>query len=301
MENKQIRVVLEDGVPEGFRTGEILTRWTGKAIVSPIQDIQRLRSYLTSGKAGVYIIMGESENVAERPSVYIGQAGDLWDRIGQQLSGRGNTRINEPLQVVAIYSTDENLTTAHTTFLELSMIQAAKLAQACELKNGNDGVDTPLPRADKADMTYFFDQVKIVMPVLGVHIFQVLRFSDAGVRSASVVFELVKESVSAEMVEVGTAFVVKRGAVAKALEVPSMPAYYSNLRHKLKQEGILQQDGLNLKLTQDNAFSSVSAAAAIILGRSAQGTREWKVKGTNTTYADFVENRVKDADPSDLA
>jgi len=42
------------------------------------------------------------------------------------------------------------------------------------------------------------------------------------------------------------------------------------------------------------SFASPSAAAAVILGRAANGRTEWKVQGTKQTYADWQDALVGD-------
>ena len=44
--------------------------------------------------------------------------------------------------------------------------------------------------------------------------------------------------------------------------------------------------------TTDVSFSSPSAAAAVVRGRSASGPREWRVKGTRKSYADWQNEQL---------
>ena len=71
-------------------------------------------------------------------------------------------------------------------------------------------------------------------------------------------------------------------------------------RHKeLLDSGILKPAGALCKFDENYAFPSVSAAAAVINGRPASGPREWKVEGTNETYADWEKKQIGAGD-SDL-
>jgi hypothetical protein len=45
--------------------------------------------------------------------------------------------------------------------------------------------------------------------------------------------------------------------------------------------------------TKDYAFSSPSAAAAIVAGRSANGRTSWVLQSTGQTYADWEESLVQ--------
>ncbi|MCF8005142.1 MAG: GIY-YIG nuclease family protein [Chromatiaceae bacterium] len=56
-----------------------------------------------------------------------------------------------------------------------------------------------------------------------------------------------------------------------------------------------------LILNEDVAFSSPSAAGAVVLGRSFAGCAEWKVKGTQQTYASWQEEQIAQAEQDPTA
>lgn len=55
-----------------------------------------------------------------------------------------------------------------------------------------------------------------------------------------------------------------------------------DLRLELINNGVLQPDNGNYRFVQDYAFNSPSTAAAVVLGRSANGRIEWKDAGGRT-------------------
>ncbi len=70
---------------------------------------------------------------------------------------------------------------------------------------------------------------------------------------------------------------VHKGSYARLEAAPNFKKHhYSKLRDQLTKDGVLKADGESLVFTTDYDFSSASAAAAIILGRSADGLSEWK-------------------------
>lgn len=76
---------------------------------------------------------------------------------------------------------------------------------------------------------------------------------------------------------IGNRLVVKAGSLAAGEIQPSFRTHnYNNERNILLEEGVLQAKGNQLEFTKDYEFSSPSAAAAIVLGRSADGPNEWK-------------------------
>jgi hypothetical protein len=58
--------------------------------------------------------------------------------------------------------------------------------------------------------------------------------------------------------------------------VPSIHEWLRNIRQSLIGQGILVAEGAQLVLTQDYAFDSPSSAAGVLLGRAANGRKEWK-------------------------
>ena len=67
------------------------------------------------------------------------------------------------------------------------------------------------------------------------------------------------------------------------------------LRQKLMQEGVLIDKADSLEFPDDYLFSSPSTAAAIVLGRSANGLTEWKLKD-GKTLKEFESNEKKRQD-----
>lgn len=78
---------------------------------------------------------------------------------------------------------------------------------------------------------------------------------------------------------------VKSGSQAVGESVPSMKQHVRgmfDLRQELIGNGVLVREGDHYCFAQDYVFSSPSTAAAVVLGRSANGRIEWKDAGGRT-------------------
>ena len=64
-----------------------------------------------------------------------------------------------------------------------------------------------------------------------------------------------------------------------------MPSTYGALRETLTDDGVLMPEPGGRRLGEDYVFSSPSAAAAVFLGRSANGRDEWKTEAGMTLKA----------------
>ncbi|MBI4066411.1 DUF4357 domain-containing protein [Candidatus Gottesmanbacteria bacterium] len=62
---------------------------------------------------------------------------------------------------------------------------------------------------------------------------------------------------------------------------------YAKLFAQLVNMGVLEAAGSNRAFAQNYAFSSPSAAGAVVNGRPTNGTVEWKIKGTAKTYKEW--------------
>jgi hypothetical protein len=97
--------------------------------------------------------------------------------------------------------------------------------------------------------------------------------------------------------EIDGQFVVLKGSTARRQGVESWTSYRP-LRDQLIEEGKLTdtgQDGL-LIFTEDVAFSSPSAAAAVVYGGNQNGRQAWRIKDTGLSYQQWQEQRLANTD-----
>lgn len=298
---KSIRMYLVDGVPTGLITAEIMN-WTGHVLMIPngrfIDGIKRREA----AKTGVYILVGIDPDNADRQIVYIGES----DNVGKRLVQHNKDEKKDWWeQAIFVTSKDQNLTKAHARYLESRLIQMADEAGRVKVANGTAPTTCDLPEADISDMEFFLSQVAIVLPVLGAGFLKPkLRISSQTKEIPIVKGDLevrfeaksTKLGVDATMVMVDGQYVVLKGSKARAKWQGAKGRFvsYDKLYAKLVADGVLSEpDGKSRIFTEDAAFNSPSAAAAVLFGRSANGRTTWKVSGTKTTYADWEEKFVE--------
>jgi len=69
---------------------------------------------------------------------------------------------------------------------------------------------------------------------------------------------------------------VLKGSQVSDDVVPSMPAALQTARQSLVDGKVITRAGKGWRFAQDHLFPSVSTAAAVVMGRNANGWREWK-------------------------
>jgi hypothetical protein len=283
MPGRTIKLFLVDGAPQGMRTAEV-GNWTGLALVCPRTDLAKVAKRDEVHRAGVYLLVGPSESVASRPRVYIGEADDVWTRL-QSHAGKDFWT-----WVVVFASKDLNLTKAHVRWLEARLVQEVTAAKRADVENGVEPGEKHLPEAEASDMEAFLDNVRLLLPVLGL---DVLATDVHGGGHKALTLELKWEDARAECVVRDGQFVVLKGSTARTKEVDSLGEGYRDLRAKLKQDGVLAEakNGL-LQFTIDYAFDSPTAAAAMVSGTGLNGRAHWKVKGEGISYKEWQERQV---------
>lgn len=180
-------------------------------------------------------------------------------------------------------TTAGQLNKAHVQFLESRLVALARAAKRLPLDNANNPAEPSLSEADRADMEVFLGHMLGMLPVLGVHAFE--QAPKALTAKAGPVLTCKGKGVQATGYEASQGFVVLAGSQAVADTVPSMAQHVRgmfDLRQELIGNGVLAMQGGLYRFTQDYSFSSPSTAAAVLLGRSANGRIEWKAADGRT-------------------
>lgn len=306
---RTLKLFLVDGVPNGLLTAEIMN-WTGHVITGPRSRLGELVQRPETGRTGVYFLVGPERGPGIGTQVYIGETDDVTQRLTthNRPEEKGGKDFWE--KVCMVTSKDANLTKGHIKYLESRLITIAKLAGRCELLNGTDPGYDNLPEADRSDMEFFLEQIQTLLPVLG---FDFLRetpkviVSDPlrqvinpmpAIEETSPLFvgDVPRHGITAKGQEINGEFVVLKGSKTRSAW-ESTTGSYINLFNELVRTGVLAPtaDGRHREFSRDYAFSSPSAAAAIVAGRPANGRVHWIDEKTGLTYGAWQEARVNQA------
>lgn len=273
-----VNVFLPTGDPEGLKVVE-KSNWSGRGLVIPRPIFGESKSREELSRTGVYLLVGPSEASA-LPTVYVGEGDPVRPRLEQHVKNKEFWT-----HAVVFTSKDTNLNKAHVQRLESRLVELASRAKRCVLDNGNAPAPPSLSEVDEAMAEGFLDDVLLCLPILGYSVFE----SGAAVvgRDADEVLHLSAKGIEARGQETAAGFVVleKSQAVGDGKIVPSLISHLSNvkdLRDELIRQGVLAASGDLFVLTQDYVFGSPSTAAAVLLGRSANGRVEWKTKDGRT-------------------
>jgi hypothetical protein len=303
---RTLKVFLVDGMPTGLLTAEIMN-WTGHVITGPRSRLTELIQRPEAQRTAVYFLVGPDQGAGIGTQVYIGETDDAARRLAQHNKPEDKGGKDFWERVCVVTSKDANLTKGHIKYLESRLIVTAKEAGRCELVNGTDPGYASLPEADRSDMEFFLEQIQTLLPVLG---FDFLRRGPQPAADASAgqtgtatatpptsspIFngDLKRYDITARGQEINGEFVVFKGSRARATW-EGVDGSYTRLFNELTKSGVLAltDDGRYRAFTRDYAFSSPSAAAAVVSGRTANGRIHWRVEGSSKTYAEWQDEQV---------
>ena len=301
---RSLRLFLVDGTPNGLLTAEIMN-WTGHVLTGPRSKLAELVQRPECSRTGVYFLVGPDPENSLRSLVYIGESDDVAKRLKQhnQPEEKGGKDFWE--RVCLVTSKDQNLTKAHVKHLESLLISIAGSLGNCVLVNGTaHEYGKGLPESDLADMAFFLEQIRTVLPVLGLDFLRERISPSAATsvpagqvqRSPRFVYKVPKETAVAHAQEVDGEFFVLKGSQARGQWVGTQGGY-EQLFQQMIADGVLvesSQPGLR-EFAVDYGFSSPSAAAAMVSGRSANGRTSWQVASSGISYAEWQNQQVNAA------
>ncbi|MBE0615083.1 MAG: GIY-YIG nuclease family protein [Burkholderiales bacterium] len=278
---RKLTVFMLDGTPTGPKTVEI-GNWSGRAIFSQRASLKGLLHRNEFAAQGVYLLQSESDDDKFESSIYIGEAEELSTRLKQHIADRDFEA------VVCFSSRDEGLTKAHIKYLEAKLIQLARDANTSRVENSNSPRGAKLSEAEASDMDYFIEQIKLILPVVGVRSLVVATPHSVTPRQPNVgerEYIVKSKELKARMFESDRGFVVRAGSEAALATSKSIAPGWLNMRKKLIDVGVLKQVGDRFVFSEDATFSSPSAASSVILGRQAPGPISWALPD-GRTYKD---------------
>ena len=276
---KTIKLFLIDGDTNGRLTCE-LSNWTGKAYKIPRNSIKICSDRPELQTTGVYMLLNKNADFSEKGQIYIGEAEDIYKRMTQHVKEKDFWN-----ETIVFISKDDNLNKAHIKYLENRLHEIAFNANRYELINTQKPTQSSISESDKAEMEEFLSNILTLISTLGYNTFEKIRQVDvieqedneedifyiSAVRGATGIGKTTSEG-----------FVVFESSQVADPVTNSYPKTMQKLRDTLISEGLIVELKNKMILKRDYLFSSSSTAAMIIMGRSANGLTEWKMKSGKT-------------------
>ena len=262
--SKTIQMFIFDGNPNGRIMCE-LSNWNGRVYKISRSELSEFSQRYDSENTGVYFLFGKNEE--NNDTVYIGEAERMFSRLKQHL--KDSEYWND---CIAVISKDDLLNKAHVKYLENKFYLLAKNAGRSIVINSTVPTCSSISEYDEAMLQEFISNAKLLVNTLGYKVFDsiedtVIRHND----TQPYFFIKTSRGADAKGLIVSDGFAVMEGSTIASSTVPSMPDNRIKIRSSLIEKGIIDKD---LKLTRDYIFTSPSLAAAVVMGRNANGRTE---------------------------
>jgi hypothetical protein len=282
-----------DGAPDGMLTAQIVN-WTGHVLMTPRTQLGEALKRPEASRPGAYILLGESEQ-SNQPRAYIGESEDVGERIRTH-----DIKLDWWTQVVLVTSAANWLNKALVKYLESRLVEEARRVGWLSLQNGNTPPRPSLSEASMANIEQFFEHVLSILPAIRVDGFLVKTrqapasspATQSKAMNAPTLFELKQVGVNGTAKLQDGEFIVQPGSLGRK-EWIGQEHNYKKLFEEVVKSGVYVPEGDHRVFKQAYAFSSPSAAGAILNGRSTAGPLAWKLASDNSkTYRQWEEEQL---------
>lgn len=161
-----IRIFVPDGDPEGVRLIDRMN-WTGIGLAFPRAKWPEIKQRSEFVRTGVYILVGYMGEDDDLPTIYIGQADGVRNRIDAHFQNKDFWDWG-----IVFVSTSGGLNRAHVTWLEYALVNRATQTKRCHLDNGNAPQEPAMTEAEKADTQGFLKEILQILPLVGLRAFE---------------------------------------------------------------------------------------------------------------------------------
>lgn len=275
---KTIQIFLPDGNPRSVKIAEITSR-TVQAILIPRTKLDYIFSREELNNVGVYLLIGNPEEDV-KPLLYVGEAEECKTRLKQHNSSKDFWNY-----AIAIISKTHYFTKTHIKYLESFMYKEALRVNRYKLDNNSIPTKPFVSESMEADLLDNYDTIKILVSTLGFPIFDEIKTAP----KTDLLYCKSKDAIATgQLTDEG--FLVLTGSKCNLNESNTAGTWIINMRTRLVEEKILQVKGNVYEFVSDYLFGSPSAAAGVVLARTANGWIEWKYKNGKTL--DEVKRKV---------
>jgi hypothetical protein len=292
-QGRSLELFFVNGRPDGMLTADVFN-WPGHVLKCPRTQLSEALARPEARQSGVYLLIGQND---DGPLAYIGETECMSVRLKDHAA-----KLDWWDEAVLITAAGDPLHKAHVKYLESRLIEIAKEAKQISLHNSNMPPRASLNEAAIANMESFLETLSMVLPAIRVDFLQIQTRpaapqQDRTDNTPTPLFHLhiPKHGIQAKAVISGGEVVVQKGSQARCEWAGSRAqnTHYFKLHDQLLSNRTIVVQGEVAVFTENYAFSSPSAAAAVVAGRSANGRTAWKLPD-GRTYADWEQDTLNE-------
>ena len=276
--SKTIQMYIFDGNPNGRIMCE-LSNWNGRVYKISRNELVEFSKRDDAENTGVYFLLGKDENNID--TIYIGEAEKVLSRLKQHLNDSEYWN-----DCIVVISKDNLLNKAHVKYLENKFYILAKDAGRSDVINNTVPTCSSISEYDEAMLQEFISNAKLLVNTLGYKTFDSLKDSSVKRQNSQIYFYIkAARGADAKGIIVSDGFAVLKGSSVAYDTTRSISPSLKRLRDTLIDKQIINSEN---QFVKDYIFTSPSLAAAVVMGRNANGRTEWKT-ADNHTLKDIEE------------
>lgn len=270
--NKTIQMCIFDGNPNGRIMCE-LSNWNGRIYKITRNELAAFSEREDSANTGVYFLYGRDEQNNE--TVYIGEAERIHKRLKNHLRDEYYWS-----DCIVIISKDDHLNKAHVKYLENKFYMLAQQSGRSVIINTTVPTCSSVSEYDEGMLEEFFSNACLLVNTLGYKTFELPENSTIKYQNDNLFFYITaSRGANAKGIVVADGFAVMKNSKIADKTVPSMAKSLINIRQHLLDEHIIDEKYI---FTKDYVFASPSTAASVVMGKNANGRKEWKTSDKKT-------------------
>ncbi len=268
MRSKLIKMTFHDGAPLGLRS---ITQsfWNGKIIVCGRNSIKQLWKFSEADQPALYFLVGGTNEV------YVGETDNLKNRLANHV-------LNKDFWHTLIACMSDELTKTEVKYLEYWFVKKLMEDGLVALQNSTKPKQ---PKIQEVTVDTLLDYIDTVSDILVSMNFSFIGASKEIEELAEQGTEVYCSGPSADARGAWSVngLLVKQGSRTRIQATKTYPESSNRLRESLKKNGVIKKlNDVSYVFETDHLFSSASAAADVVLARSANGLTEWKTKEGKT-------------------
>ncbi|MBR1532481.1 MAG: GIY-YIG nuclease family protein [Eubacterium sp.] len=263
--DKTIQLFIFDGNPNGRIMCE-LSNWNGRVYKVSRNEIAEFDKRADASHTGVYFLIGNDDD--NNTTIYIGEAENIISRLRQHISDEYYWNV-----AIAVISKDNLLNKAHVKYLENEFYNLANDAARSVIINKSIPTRSSISEYDEAMLKEFVENTKLLVNTLGYKVFDLVVSNTEENNDKEMFFINAARGANGKGIIVSDGFAVLKGSSVASTVTKSCSQSICKKRQFLIDEGIINK---GFEFVKDYVFSSPSMAAAVIMGRNANGLTEWK-------------------------
>jgi hypothetical protein len=272
--DKTIQMLIFDGNPNGRIKCE-LSNWDGRVYKLSRTELNKFSTRPDANYTGVYFLFAKDND--NNDLIYVGEAEAIHMRLKQHIS---DTCLPDWTDCIVVINKDNNLNKAHVKYLESKFYELANQASRFIVTNKKAPTCSSVSEFDSAMLEEFISSTKLLVNTLGYRVFDTYDTNSAQERQPKTIFYIkAARGADARGIIDADGFLVLKGSRIAQSVTNSFSKYLISLRDSMIKSGTINT---SFEFTRDQVFTSPSLAAAIVMGRNANGQTEWKTEDHKT-------------------